>query len=147
MFCQVFQAVMTHSNFYSLLKKIWWTWGNFMQMNSVNDPTVSSKLKPPPLSRSINLQPKQNYCHGREGNKKFMTDLKRGSWGCVSLWKNIRIFPKLIGRNRIQSPKEPLAIYLIFLAPQLEKGVCFQAYVWHAFAVSLPILEVRRLDF
>ena len=47
-----------------------------MQMNSVNDPTVSSKLKPPPLSRSINLQPKQNYCHGREGNPD---DCSRGT--------------------------------------------------------------------
>lgn len=74
--------VMIHSNFYCFLKKIWWTWGSFMQMNNVKDPTVSSKLKAPPHSRSINLQPKQNYCHGREGNKKFMTDLKRGSWGC-----------------------------------------------------------------
>ena len=50
-----------------------------MQMNSVNEPTMSSQLKPPPLSRPINLQPKQNYCHGREENKKLMTDLKRGS--------------------------------------------------------------------
>lgn len=81
-----------------------------MQMNSVNDPTVSSKSSPHLFLGPLIFSQSKNYCHGREGNKKFMTDLKEEAEDVFPL-KNIRIFPKLIGRNNL-APKRTSVTFI-----------------------------------